>query len=346
MRVRRSEGSLGVAVRDPAARGSVSPGRDAGRVSKPELHQRAVDLRQGGWSYSQIVRELGVSKGSCSAWLAGIPTSPAQVPEELSEVELGGLREALRAGPGAAATRELVEILRGASSGEVPLPAELDDRREVVRWLRASGWSQLEINRKLGVPTSTASDWCRDIIVLPGNVVTAPGPVRSLTCARREERRARDKRAAADVVGELTDREVILTAVVAYWCEGSKDKPYDRREWLSFVNSDPGLIRLWMRFLDLMDVAPARRRLRVLIHETGDLVASTAFWSEVAGIPEVEFGRPTIKRHRPKTNRRNVGTDYHGCLCVTVAGSARLYRIVEGLASGVLSRCGPAEPRA
>jgi hypothetical protein len=31
-------------------------------------------------------------------------------------------------------------------------------------------------------------------------------------------------------VGELSDREVLSAAAVAYCCEGSKDKPYRRKE--------------------------------------------------------------------------------------------------------------------
>lgn len=295
-----------------------------------------MDLRRGGWTYSQIARELGVSKSSCSLWLRDIAADESLVVEELSATELRQLRAALdtRAetpGSGVAALRDI-------AAGTVQLPEDMQSGPEAARWLRARGWSLMEIHRHLGVPTSTASQWCREVIDLPGNFVSAPREVRALTAERRERRRREDKAAASAAVGPVSDREVVLTAAIAYWCEGSKDKPYDRREWLSFVNSDPGLIRLWMRFLDLMDVAVERRRLRVLIHETGDLAESTAFWSDVAGVSASSFGKPTIKRHRPRTNRRNVGPDYHGCLCVTVASSARLYRVVEGAAKAVMGQ--------
>lgn len=310
-------------------------------MAKPQAHQRAVDLRRSGWTYADIVQELGVSKGSCSLWLRDLPADPPSAEAELSSAELQQLRAVLHLGAAQhPVPDEVVLRLRGVAAGDCPLPAELGTQRDTVRWLRACGWSLLEIHRRLGVPTSTASQWCRDVIELPGNVVSAAEQVRAATAERRDRRRVQDKQTAAELVGALSDRETVLAAAVAYWCEGSKDKPYDRREWLSFVNSDAGLVRLWMRFLDLMDVPMERRRLRILIHETGDLSGSTTFWSGVTGLPEGQFGKPTIKKHTPSTNRRNVGADYHGCLCVTVAGSARLYRVVEGVAKGVMQRCG------
>lgn len=303
-------------------------------MAKPAVRSRAVDLRRAGWTYSQIARELGVSKGSCSLWLRDVAADESLVAEELSPAELGQLRAILDVG--AAEPGQGLAALHDIATGAVQLPADLQGKPETARWLRARGWSLVEIHRQLGVPTSTSSQWCREVVNLPGNVIVAPRAVRELTADRRERRRREDKRAAAAAVGPVSDREVVLAAAIAYWCEGAKDKSYDRREWLSFVNSDPGLIRLWMRFLDLMDVAVERRRLRILIHETGDLAGSTAFWSELTGVPASSFGKPTIKRHQPKTNRRNVGPDYHGCLCVTVASSARLYRVVDGVAMAVM----------
>jgi hypothetical protein len=38
-----------------------------------------------------------------------------------------------------------------------------------------------------------------------------------------------------------------------------------------------------------------------------------------------------LKRHRVRTNRKNVGADYHGCLVISVLRSAVLYRQVEGI---------------
>ena len=58
---------------------------------------------------------------------------------------------------------------------------------------------------------------------------------------------------------------------------------------------------------------------------------------DLAGAPPDRFRAPTIKRHNPKTIRRNVGEDYHGCLRIDVRRSADLYRKIEGWAGASMA---------
>lgn len=67
---------------------------------------------------------------------------------------------------------------------------------------------------------------------------------------RADLRRRQQKLDAANSVPPVTREQLIVAAVIAYWCEGSKDKPYARRESLKFCNSDVRLIQLWLRFLN------------------------------------------------------------------------------------------------
>jgi hypothetical protein len=57
----------------------------------------------------------------------------------------------------------------------------------------------------------------------------------------------------------------------------------------------------------------------------------------------MSFARATLKRHNPKTVRRNVNEHYHGCLVVTVRQSGRLYDEVDGawrrIVDGARSSC-------
>ena len=48
--------------------------------------------------------------------------------------------------------------------------------------------------------------------------------------------------------------------------------------------------------------------------------------------PADQFRTPTLKRHNPKTVRKNIGDDYHGCLRIDVRRSSGLYRRIEGWA--------------
>jgi hypothetical protein len=144
------------------------------------------------------------------------------------------------------------------------------------------------------------------------------------------------KNAAAREIGPLSERELLLVGVALYWAEGSKDKPYSRRERVTFINSDPDVITLYLRWLDLLGVEPSRRRFHLSIHESADVGAALVFWAELIGVPPVDFCKTTLKRHNPRTVRHKVGEDYRGCLAVRVNGSADLYRRIEGWWSGIV----------
>lgn len=104
-----------------------------------------------------------------------------------------------------------------------------------------------------------------------------------------------------------------------------------------FMNSDPALIRFYMRFLAVAGIEPDRLRCRVQIHESADAEAAQRFWLDVTGLEAAQFRRPALKRHNPKTVRKNTGDDYHGCLRIDVLRGMSLYRKIEGWAAGAMS---------
>ena len=59
--------------------------------------------------------------------------------------------------------------------------------------------------------------------------------------------------------------------------------------------------------------------------------AAESFRADVAGVPVDMFSRATLKRHMPKTVRKNTEDSYDGCPIIRVLGSASLYRQTEGI---------------
>jgi transcriptional regulator with XRE-family HTH domain len=240
--------------------------------------------------------------------------------------------------------------LNWALQGEPPpewtrRPRAKDEARAQARELREKGLDYEEIAAELGVAKSSVSLWVRDMPTPPHLTIeesrkrSAEG-VRRLWAAKRpvrEAARAAVIAGAAAEIGELSDREILIAGAIAYWCEGAKSKPWRVCDRVIFVNSDPGLIRFFLRFLRTVDVAPDRLTYRVAIHESADVQAAERFWSDVTGADLACFKKPTLKRHNPKTVRKNVGADYHGCLVVRVSRSAGLYQQIAGWAEGVTS---------
>lgn len=240
--------------------------------------------------------------------------------------------------------------LDGALRGAPPpdwtrRPNAKDDLRAQARELRTQGLAYNQIAARLGVSKSSISLWVRDLprparLSYEENRRRSAEGVRRYWANEREARgalRADEIAAAAAEIGDLTDREVLVAGAIAYWCEGSKRKLPHNFERVVFVNSDPRLILFFLRFLAIAGVQRSDLSFCVHIHETADLAAAQRFWRELVGAPPGQFTKPTLKRHNPKTNRKNVGDGYHGCLRVSVHRSSALYRKIEGWASASMA---------
>ncbi|MEV4440512.1 hypothetical protein AB0K09_16100 [Streptomyces sp. NPDC049577] len=213
------------------------------------------------------------------------------------------------------------------------------DLRARARELRVAGRSYDEIVTELGVSKSSVSLWVRD---LPKPQRTAER-MREIAEARwapyratREAERLDARQKAAGEIGAMTDRELFLVGVGLYWSEGTKSKPHRPRERVAFINSDPDMICLYLRWLALLGVKRERLRFFVMIHENADVAAAERFWAELVGVEVGALGKTTLKKHNAKTVRKNVGEHYRGCLIVHVLDSADLYRRIEGWWCGIV----------
>jgi len=238
------------------------------------------------------------------------------------------------------------EILQGLVEGEPPpdwtkRPRAKDDLRKRARELRKLGWTYSQIQAEPGCSKSSVSLWVRDLPTPEPKCTPEEQRARMnaglarLRTTQDQERQA-TKAAAAAAVGELSDRELFFTGVALYWAEGAKDKPHRRTEVLQFINSDPHVIRLFLRWLEFLGVRRERLTLRVSIHESADIEAAETFWAGIAGVDTSAFSKATLKRHNPRTVRKNTGDTYHGCLVIYVRQSADLYRRMEGAWYGIV----------
>jgi hypothetical protein len=231
-------------------------------------------------------------------------------------------------------------------------PRAKDELRVQARELRGRGMDYEEIAAALGVAKSSVSLWVRDLPV-PARLSSAECRQRSAEGTRRywaaerparQARRAAVRDAAAAQIGGLTDREFLIAGAIAYWCEGAKSKPHRRSDRVIFINSDPVLIRFFLRFLDSTGTPRTDLSFRIYIHQSADVPAAQRFWLEITEAAAGQFRTPTLKRHNPKTVRKNVGEDYHGCLRIDVHRSADLYRKIEGWAAASMAARRDANP--
>jgi predicted transcriptional regulator len=269
----------------------------------PDVRAIARTLRREGMTRAEIARSLSVSTWRVTELLAGEPPrSP-------------GLRARAK-----------------------------DDLHQRARKLRADGRTMPEIAEELGVSKASVSLWTSDLPKPPPRV---PGTYEfeRIAAARRaqwqerlavsdEERRA-VKTVASGEIGQLTDRELLLVGTALYWAEGAKDKPYSRREALTFINSDTDVICVYLRWLRLMGFENDDCSFALSIHETADVESAERYWRSVVG-PGGRWRKASLKRHRPESLRKNVGASYHGCLVIYARQSRRSYQRMEGYWRGIV----------
>jgi hypothetical protein len=156
--------------------------------------QQAVQLRLAGLSRAQIGEAMGLGSGGqpLSRWLHGVPA-----PEW---------------------TRR---------------PRAKDDLRATAVAMRQDGRSYRDIQAVVGVAKSTLSLWLRDVPLTEEQqrALADRGP--SATRANAEAARANATRRRSVVqeqaraqITQLSESELFVAGVVAYWAEGAKNKPW------------------------------------------------------------------------------------------------------------------------
>lgn len=273
------------------------------------MRERAIQLRLDGLSKGQIADVLQMSARSkrLAAWLRGTPP-PAWT-------------------------------LR---------PRAKDDLRERAIEMRREGHSYREIRRVLEVSMSSLSLWLRDVPLSAEHAeelyrrrVENGVRLGSANRARRLSRERKEREAGRTEIGPVSDRELFVAGVLLYWAEGAKPKPWRPAERVMFANSDEGLVRLFLRWLDVLGIGRDRLRVRLHIHESANVTEALGYWSRVTNVPVEQFGKTTLKRHNPKPGRRNLGDAYVGCLKISVLGSTDLNRRLVGWYEGIVMGADP-----
>ncbi|WP_055548453.1 hypothetical protein [Streptomyces sp. NBRC 110028] len=239
------------------------------------------------------------------------------------------------------------DLLNRLLEGEAPpewtkRPNAKDDLRSRAREMRIQGMTYDRIQLELGCSKSSISLWVRDL-PKPERPPRTPEEASAIakrgweaTMRRREIERQQTKLRAAREIGRMTDRELFLVGVGLYWAEGAKSKPYRLAERAVFINSDPDMITLYLAWLRLLGIEPRRLRFHLMIHESADAAEAERYWADLVGADTNAFSKTTLKKHNPKTTRKNTGESYRGCLSIRVLDGADLYRRIEGWWYGIV----------
>ncbi len=186
--------------------------------------------------------------------------------------------------------------------------------------LRSRGYSVKEIAEKLNIPQSTSSLWVRNIKLnkkaqerLQKRKLLGYYRAGLTWKKKRVEEEQRNRQIAQRVIEAIRNdtSHVKLYCALLYWCEGWKNS--DSRQGVRFVNSDPDMIRVFLKFFR-KSFNPDEKKFRVLmyLHSYHNEQKQKNFWSKVTKIPPEQFYKTFQKNNTKKRIREN----YPGCVAL------------------------------
>ncbi|MDP8289548.1 MAG: hypothetical protein P9M02_01070 [Candidatus Susulua stagnicola] len=98
-----------------------------------------------------------------------------------------------------------------------------------------------------------------------------------------------------EVKDKLTekDRELKIAGIMLYWAEGSKNL---KSNMLDFVNSDPDMIKLFLKFLrQICGVKEGRLRVYLYSYSSQEIDKLKDYWSRITGISRSQFLKPYVR---------------------------------------------------
>ncbi len=115
--------------------------------------------------------------------------------------------------------------------------------------------------------------------------------------------------------------DIATAGLILYWCEGSK-REEDRR--VEFVNSDPKMVAVFMKYLRSKDIIEERIRARLTIHVQDNEPRCKDYWKTVTALNDSNFIKTVVKA--PSFSKRPLP---YGVVAIRY-NSLRLLRQIKG----------------
>lgn len=215
--------------------------------------------------------------------------------------------------------------------------------------LRMKGYSYSEILERIPVAKSTLSLWLHDVglskrvqhVMTEKKILAAKrgGAARKLQADRlRSGIYAKSEKE----IGKISKRELWLIGAALYWADGTKEKPSRSGSGVQFINSDPIMVKLFLKWLnEICHIKEEDIRISFYIHDTcrDKVEESISYWVEKVGIVRTQFNKIYFKKGNIKTRRQNIGNQYYGIVSISVSKSSELLRRITGWNQGIGNSC-------
>lgn len=214
--------------------------------------------------------------------------------------------------------------------------------------LRQEGFSYGYIKNKLGLKSKgTLSVWFRNVVLskeakkkLEKNIqIAVEKGLFSFNDKRTKKIKAENKesydKGFSSVPKDLNKRDLFLLGIALYWAEGTKagsDKP---SPVFSFSNSDPEMVRVFMRFIrEILCIHIKDMSGGIHLYPSTNIPDARNFWSKITDIPNEKFYIITQVSKASKGLKGNKLP--YGTLHIRISRRLVFYRI-KGMIDGLIS---------
>ncbi len=192
--------------------------------------------------------------------------------------------------------------------------ARIEEKNKALD-LRRKGMSYLQIKEAIGVSKSTLHYWLKDhplseerIRELRDNSPRRIERYRNTMALKREVKRSLAYDRAKKDIQKLSKRDIFIAGFFLYWAEGAKSDTGT----VLLANTDPGMIRMFIVWLKMLDVPQEKLRVRLQLYSDMDCEAEVVFWMKELELPKSCFRNPTIKKSIADKRRNYKGRFGHG----------------------------------
>ncbi len=214
---------------------------------------------------------------------------------------------------------------------------------EVIK-LRKKRQSYREIAQAVAVSKNSVSRWCKNL-KLPSS---AQKIIKAKTKASHDQLLAYNQRrmrvvqienreirqSAATGIKSFSKYELLLIGTALYWAEGWNRDITGKGHGVCFANSNPDMIKLFLRFLrEIINVPEDKLRVNIHIYPNIDEKSAIKFWSNVTNIPKERF-HITQQISRASKGKRPKNSLPYGTLKLDVTRRQNFFKIkgwIDGL---------------
>lgn len=216
--------------------------------------------------------------------------------------------------------------------------------------LRQNGLSYSEIQEKIPVSRSTLSLWLRNIELTKSQKTRLKNKtIKSLSLGSKAIKRKRIRKhnkivnRAKAKIKNIGKDELFLIGTSLYWAEGSKQKKHNPSQRAVFSNSDPLMIKVYLKWLKkCLNIKSDEILFEIYSH--GNLrqheKKMIKYWSNITNFPLDCFDKIYYKKDKNNQYRKNKKRNYYGLLRIKIRKSTDLNRKITGWIEGVCMQCG------